>query len=198
MSKWLSIGLLALTLALSTSADAVDGIYITLEGGHSSLPGLPSTTAVNASSIQIKSLSALRGGIGYIHDFSHWFGLGFEAGIGKYGRITYYFSAGDIKATTTTTEFMVPFIFHLVPKCDFLLRIGGIRQTLDLQNSTTTRSNTRIHPELIASLTYNFSAHFAAIGSYLRMFGQQLTNLTGAAWATPGANAIMFGLRATF
>lgn len=191
-------GLLFALSVLSTPAYAQNGIYMTVDSGWAGKSGLPSKSKVGAHRLDRKDIPVWRAGVGYLHDFVPWFGLGFEAARGVYGKYVYHFN--NIHAATirnTTTEFLVVAEFHQ-KSLDYIAKVGGVRNTTNIHYVSGNNNETRIQPELALGMAYTFMPHVAITGQYARTFGEKLGTLAKPGWKSPGLNQLLLGLRVTF
>lgn len=199
MKKIILYSAIALLSVWHAAAFAATGIYTTIESGWAAQTNLPGASDAQIASVQKNNFPAARLGLGYIHDFSSIFGIGFEAGYGYYGKSTYNFR--DNTSTiikTTAVDFLFVAIAHF-NQMDIFGKIGGNRNTTTgiIKSNGANDDETVIQAEVAAGLNYNFTQHFAATISYVHAFGSTVTDYSGN-WKYPGFNAVLGGLRITF
>lgn len=185
---------------LPQSAFALTGIYTAFEAGWANQIGLPDKETARADDLKIYNFPVGRLSVGYIHDFDFLpvIGMGFEAGVGYYGKDTYdykYLETREMKSSTA--EFLAVLISH-IKQVDLFGKIGGIRHTITGVNKSDKSDKSAIQSEIIIGAAYNFNDHFAITTSYLHTFGQAINDLTNVDAECPSINAVLGGLRFTF
>jgi len=182
-------------LVMTSVALAQDGIYFTAEGGAAWQNGLPSAEQANALSVSTKNPSALRGAVGYNHDFNQYWGLGLDIGVAHYGKTTYDFGTSTTTVATNTMEFAGAASLH-IKKVDIIGKLGGARITPQFSN--TDSSDTEIHPFASITGAYNFTRRFAGTISYMHIFGSQAETMNDIATDASKLDAVLVGIRYTF
>lgn len=179
-------------------AQAQNGIYTTLETGWAWKNSLPSQQESGAQSVDQKNIPAWRMAIGYLHDISSKFGVGFEAARGIYGQYTYRYSnqPSDV-AKNSTTEFFIVTELHR-NTWDYFVKLGGIRNTTVITNHISDSNITRIQPEAAIGTAYTFLPHWAVTGEYAHSFGNHISNLLTPGWKSPSLDELLVGIRITF
>ena len=198
MKKIISIILLLLIISLSQSGLAKSGIYITATGGWASQGKMPAS--LHGNSADTKHFPAVRLGVGYLHDLNEIFGLGLEVAGGWYRGAKYNLTDRQIKAFSSTTEFLAVFVLHL-KSMDYFIKIGGNRHTLNgfrkiVDNGKV--SETKIQPQMAVGLSYNFNEHFALTSEYIHSFGGKVDNFVENSLKCPSINAVLVGARVAF
>jgi opacity protein-like surface antigen len=201
MKKYLLITIVNLFLIIFVlCANAKDGIYFTFETGWAGQSGLPSAAMVGASSKSTPPIvvSAVRGAVGYNHDFCSWLGFAFEVGFGRYGGTKYTFPNGTAKIISTTVEFLTKTMFHINPKWDILFTLGGIRHTSKISGVISANGRMKIQPEIGLGSMYNLNKHWGLSLGYNHTIGNQLTMINGSERKEPSLNEVLAGIRYTF
>jgi len=202
MKKLTSIAFCLVALAwllLATSANATDGVFITLETGWANQPGLPTAAMVGAQRRSQPGFpSAYRGAIGYNHDFLRWLGFGIETGFGYYGGTVYHFANGQVKIAAKTVEFLTRTMFHICHKYDAFITIGGIRHTSEITGLISAKGRMRIEPEIGIGGIYNCSRHIGFLLSYNHIVGRKLSFINGSELRQPGLNEVLAGIQIIF
>lgn len=198
MRKIFLLSSVLLLTFFSVSAQAKNGIYITLESGWAQQTDLPDISNSGANRITGDSLpSAFRGGIGYNHDITRWLGVGMDVGIGRYGHETYFYNTDQTDVRTRTLEFLGLIQFHL-RKWDLFFKGGGIRETVFIKGHDAQDKQTQSRPEFGLGLAYNFTPHLAAILDYDHIIGTGIPDFPSALNKTPSLNELMLGIRVSF
>lgn len=197
MKKILLITLLS---ACTLTATATNGIYLGLEGGIAQQSGLPSIEDVGASSMQTHyAPNAIRASAGYNHDLFKCFGIGFEAGLGRYAKTTYDYPDGEsTEVASRTLEFLAVGTFHASPKFDLLAKIGGLRQTPITSGRGAPERNAKIATEAALGVAYNITPRVAVTATFSHVFGSQLHTFAELSNSAPSLNEAMIGIRYTF
>lgn len=191
-------------------AQAVSGIYVSLDGGWAHQTGLPSVELVNATSMsQSQEPNAYRGGIGYNHDFTRYFGMGVEVGAGRFGQATYQFAdTEEMTIASDTMEFLASFLFH-IRQFDLFTKVGGTRLTPSISGADAAVGGTIINPSFIFGGAYNLQAtpacpllrHFAVTLSYetiLKSDEHDIKEPNGLWGVSTAFDAVLLGIRYTF
>jgi hypothetical protein len=200
--KYLPTKLILISIAVLTAstAQATNGIFVTLESGIATQTGLPAPDTVNASSLATSLTPlALRGGVGYNHDITSYLGLGMNVGLGQYGNSTYLYDNGD---TTTikseALEFLALITTH-IQQVDIIGKIGGVRQESRVTGTNAPdKSDHHNNPEAGIEIAYNFSPKFAATATYAHVFGGTPDEISNIPKDSVSINEFLFGLRYTF
>lgn len=181
------------------NAYAFSGAYMVLEGGWAKQAGLPSVSEANAVSLEHVNFPALRGAVGYIHDFNllkNKVGFGLEIGYGDYSKSKYRLADGsEFKIHSTAAEFLSVIITHF-NKIDAYAKIGGIRHSLTITGYDL--DQVQIRPEAGIGASYNFTPHFAVSLNYTHAFSQSNNSLNTIAKHCLRLNEILAGIRITF
>ena len=195
--KYASLGLL--TLLLSASVHAQNGIYVTADGGFANQSGLPDVQTAGALSLDnSRSLNAMRFGVGYNHDLNQLFGIGLDIGTGRYGDATYqYADRMTTKVYSSTLEFLMTGTLHL-QQTDLFAKAGGLRLTPKVSGMNAPEEDTQIRLEAALGAAYNFTPHFAATLTYAHVFGSQVETIAQLGAQTPSLNEALLGFRYTF
>lgn len=179
---------------------AKNGIYIILDAGGAKQTGLPSAIDIGAQSRNTQIFpKAIHASIGYNHDLFSWLGIGLDLGLGRYGDTTYSYANNNNNTNfhSTTLEFLALTQLHW-RQWDWMMRLGGVRQTNVISGEDTQPDQTQIHPELSLGFAYNFTPHFATIFSIARVFGDQIQNFAHFHNRTPRVEEGLAGIRITF
>ena len=176
-----------------------DGIFFTVEGGWASPSDMPSSNEVGAFKVNSSNFPVFRASLGYMHDFTPYYGLGIEAGFADYGNYDYYAKCLMVNTQISTTEFLVTNEYHINSQYDFYVKIGGIRNTFEIisNNKKYNEEHTKIQPMVVVGGNYNITPHVAITVSYSRSFGETIHSLTDRSWVAPSINTILTGLRIT-
>jgi opacity protein-like surface antigen len=199
MKKTLLLSALLCPL-IFTSAQAQNGIYVSLEGGIAEQNGLPTKEDVGATDLKTSyAPNAVRASVGYNHDLFSIFGIGFEAGLGQYGKSTYTYADGaETKVVARTLEFLAVGTFHLDPKFDVFAKIGGLRQTPTISGRNAPETTAKIATQTAIGAAYNFTPNLALTLTYTHVFGSQVKTLKELDGQAPSLNEGMLGIRYTF
>lgn len=181
----------------AASAHAKNGIFFTGEGGIATQTNLPSAESVGALKNTTSEPSAWRLGVGYNHDLYSCLGLGVEVGYGWYGKNTYDFGSYNKKVQSSTSEYLILLQGHLT-QWDLIGKVGGIRHKITITKPATDTDQTKINLMAGLTLAYNFSDHWAVLGSYNHVFGQQSKNFDILTGTTVALNEYLFGVRYSF
>lgn len=192
---FLIAGLLLLPIL---GAQAVNGVYVTVEGGYGNLDGLPSQEAANAVNLDNNNVG-YRGALGYNHDFFTHFGIGLEAALGKYGDSVYTYADGSSNTIkSSTSEFLAVLSYHVIPQLDFFLKGGEVRNRMEVYGINAPGPGAKIQPELAITGAYNFNRHLAATLTYGKIFGTEVDEIHHIGGEAPSVNMALLGLRYTF
>ncbi len=189
--------LFIITLITTSTAQATDGIFLSLDTGVAKQTELPPIEAVGATDLATNLTPALRAALGYNHDFFAHFGFGFEGALGRYGDSVYYFDDGGSNTIKSKTmEFLALFTTR-VQKFDLIGKIGGVRQQTDItgENAPSVRRNCF---ELGAEVAYNFSPRFAVTAGYAHLFDGNPQGISDIPLLPPAIDEYLVGLRYTF
>jgi hypothetical protein len=190
-------------------AQAVNGIYLWVEGGWAQQNNLPSPEQVMAQNLHSDLPIGLRASVGYNHDFFSHFGVGLEVAAGHYGDSVYEFTQqSDVHITTNTVEFLGALNFHW-NQWDFFSKLGGVRESPDISGPSSAESHTLVDPEWIVGTAYNFTgptywSHFAVSLDYMTIIKNlngdlNIQDPTNNVWrASTTINAVLVGLRYNF
>ena len=190
------------TLAATSTAQATDGIFVTVQSGVATQSGLPSPGAVGATSLETNLTPlVLRGGLGYNHDLTPYLGIGLNVGYGQYGDSVYHYPNG----TSTTVksdalEFFAQITGH-IKKFDLTAKIGGAREETHVTGETGKYDVNNSHhnnPAAGVEIAYNFSPRFAAIAGYTHISGRTSEQIWQISNASASINEYLLGLRYTF
>lgn len=178
-------------------SEAVSALYLEGDLGYATQNGLPDALQAAATSLDEHNFG-YRGAIGYNHDFSNLFGLGLEAGLGKYGDAQYnYANAITTTVKSANSEFLLVSTFHFSP-VDIFLKVGEVRQRMEVTGFNAPATGSQIQPEAAIGGAYNFSRHIAATLTYAHVFGDQVAAISDLGGVAPSLNEVLFGLRFTF
>jgi hypothetical protein len=182
----------------SSTAQATDGIFVSLETGPATQSGLPAAESVGATSLDNNSPMSLRAAIGYNHDIYSFLGLGMESALGKYGNSVYHYeNGGSTTIKTQTLEFLALVTAH-IQKFDLIGKVGGARQETDVTGENAPATAHHNNPEAGIELAYNFTKRFAATASYSRIYGGTPQTINDISVKSVSVNEYLFGLRYTF
>lgn len=189
-----------LTAAALTTAQAQNGIYLSIDAGIASQSGLPDQAKVNATNVQTSySPNALRASVGYNHDLNSRVGIGLDAALGQYGKTTYTYSDGTTtEVTSRTLEFLATSTFHLNKQFDLIAKVGGLRLTPNVKGKNAPPEGTQICPEAAIEAAYNMDPHLAFTLTYAHVFGSKINTVADLGDAAPGLNEGLLGVRYTF
>lgn len=193
----ITISILSALLTLPT-AYAKDGIYVTLDTGFATQNGLPDSNQTQADSVENRWLPpAIRAAIGYNHDITPQFGVGFEAGPGYYGKTVYQFDSGSNTVTESTLEFLAVASWH-VQRYDWIAKLGGLRITPNISGNNAPESDTQIRLEAALGAAYNITPHIAATLTFAHVLGDNISSFDEIGAKTPSLNEALVGMRYTF
>ena len=199
MKKTLLLSTL-LCASVLTTAQATNGIYLSLEGGIAEQDGLPKVEDVGATDLKTSyAPNAIRASVGYNHDLFSWFGFGFETGLARYGKSTYDYADGattDVSARTL--EFLAVGTFHITKQFDALLKVGGLRLTPNISGKNAPETSAKICTEAGIGAAYNITPNVAVTLAFSHVFGSQVKTLGELSSQAPSVNEAMLGIRYTF
>lgn len=188
---------------LSPLAQALNGLYVTLDGGLTYFGGLPNAQSVAATNLQQSFIpNSIRGSVGCNHDFSFFpsLGLGLEVGFGYFGNATYqYLNAPNSNFTSNAYEFLLAVMYHLNSKFDLIGKIGGAHLSPELRGTGQGISGTQNRMITGLGFAYNLTQHIALTVAYVHTFSDtrflQINQLNND---IPRLNEGLLGLRYRF
>jgi hypothetical protein len=185
MKKFIITSLISIIVCIST-AQAQNGIYATVASGWSFLNGMPNANTINASSVDEKNFPAFRGSIGYVHQvFFSPIGVGFEVGRGLYSNYHYQINDTELKADSSTLEFLGVVRMRLPYHNYIYTKLGGMRNTISVTYQDKKQEGTRIQPMVSLGITHGLFPHSFLDLSYNVSFGQKISNLVPLDWQAP-------------
>ena len=179
-------------------AYAETGIYIDGVTGWADQSGLPSASAVGATSISTDDFvtTVWGGDIGYNHDFARYIGAGFEVDAGTFGETTYTFPNGTSTIRSPVIGFLAAVTPHWGP-VDFLFKAGLGREFANVAGLNSNSAACDNGFEFQTGLAYNIIPHLAVDTVYMRFDGEQ-TNSFARSSILPTINAVLVGVRVIF
>lgn len=190
--------LLAALCLTTCSVFATNGIFLNLQTGFSNQSGFPTTSEVNATSVENNDDPAFRVSIGYNHDIYSFLGLGLDVGYGRYGDITYHFAeGGTTQFTTHTLEFLALITAH-IKNFDLTGEGGGVREEISATGQDAPANGHRNNMTYGIIGAYNFTPRFAATFTYAHVDAGQSKKLYDIPTFSLSINEYLFGIRYTF
>lgn len=182
---------------LCATAEAKNGIYVTVEGGIAKQTNLPSAESVGAIKSHESQPSAYRIGVGYNHDLYPCLGLGLDVAFGRYGKNEYDFFNASKTVRSSTSEYLLALQWHL-QQWDLIGKAGGVRHKIKITKPIRDEDETQINLMTGLTAVYNFNSNWGLLASYNHVFGQRTNRFDILSGSTVSLQEYLLGVRYSF